>query len=361
MGAVSFTTDHFLRRMVYEGEELLSAVYFEREGVEKGMIYLGRVESFHPPLKGYFVDLGNGVTGLYQSSDQILIGKHYLFEIHAAGRGRPPLLSRRIGFVGQYVIFRPRMKNAVSKHVDELVAASLLALDVEHVYFRKEAETAKTKDILEEIAALRKVYEEVTSLERTQRRARLVYQPPLPQETDDLLFILAYEEEILRLSQKTVFEGDMTYHIEPTHVGLVIDVNSGSSDLSIPEQNDLAVRFVSNLLLRMNVGGLILVDLIGHGEQQQPLDLKKRDSRITHVALSSMGILEITRKRNGTGMYDVPMLKLLADYIQIQRRKREADGAEVEGVCVSKRYAGIEEYLDIPVEYSEVFGWFRFL
>ncbi len=361
MGALSYSTNHFLRRMIVEDGQVLSAAYFEKEEVEKGMIFLGRVESFHAPLKGYFVDLGNGVSGLYQSSEQVLIGKHYLFEIHTAGRGRPHLLSRRIGFVGNYVIFRPGNKSGYSKYLSEKAKKRLHALSQENVYYRKEAETANTMDILEEIRSLREVYEEVASLERTQRRAHPVYRPPYPQETDDLLFILEYEEEILRLAQKTVFDDEMTYYVEPTQVGLVIDVNSGGSKLSVPELNDKAVMFISDLLIRMNAGGLILVDLIGHGEQKNPLNLKKKDPRITHVALSEMGILEITRKRNGTNMYDVPILVLLADYIQLQIQQREKDGVETKGVSVSKRYAGIEEYLDTPVEYSEVFGWFRFL
>lgn len=360
MGAVSYSTEHFTRRMVFEGETLLSAAYFEKETAEKGMIFLGRVEAFHAPLKGYFVDLGSGVKGLYQSSEKILIGKHYLFEIHSAGKGKPPLLSRRIGFVGKTVIFRPGEKAAVSRYLSEEMKETLLALGEENVYFRKEAEEASREEILGEIAELRRVYEEVISLERTQRRARLVYTPAAAEETRDWHTILTYEEEIIRLAQKTVFDKDITYYIEPTQVGLVIDVNAGSSGLSIEEVNDSAMHFLSELLIRMNVGGLILVDLVGKG-QQHFFDLRKRDPRITHVGISKMGILEITRKRKGTGMYDVPMLKILADYIRLHQAQREEDGVEIRGVSVSKRFKGLEEYLDLPVEYSEVFGWFRFL
>ena len=75
--------------------------------------------------------------------------------------------------------------------------------------------------------------------------------------------------------RKTVFDDEMTYYVEPTQVGLVIDVNQAETNDQCLGSPTTAVSFISDLLIRMNAGGLIL-STYRQREQENPMNLKRK-------------------------------------------------------------------------------------
>lgn len=361
MGTLNYQTEKYKRRLVYVDDILRDAVYFPKEGLVPGMVFLGRIEDYHTHLKGYFVDLGLKRKGLYQGRQKLDIGKHYLFEVRKVLEGKHPILSRDVGLMGEYIIYRPERETDVSSGIGEPLRTKFLQSGFKHVYFKRESADVPFFRVEEEIRNLEYLYRLATMSEQGERKARLIYTPSSVIDEIPPEQYLEFEERLVRYRQGILIEEDITYSIEMTKVGLVIDVNSGSSKATPEEINDRAVRFIAELLVTMNVGGIVLVDLIGEGKHHQFHDLMKEDKRITHVNISKLGILEISRKRSGVNLYDLPLVEVMADYIHVRLKEESKGGRRIKGVELSKRYRGIEPYLsDLEVHFAEVFEYFHF-
>lgn len=107
--------------------------------------------------------------------------------------------------------------------------------------------------------------------------------------------------------------------IEPTEALTVIDVNSGSFTRSATSREtvlwtncEAAVEIARQLLLR-KIGGVIIVDFIdmdSHRDQMKVLEyfeqaLKKDKARPKISQLSELGLIELTRKRQGQSLYEI--------------------------------------------------------
>lgn len=361
MATINYETDKYRRRLVFEDDRLVDAAYFPRQGIEPGMVFLGRVEAYHATMRGFFVDLGERQKGIYQGREKLVVGRHYLFEVRKVQPKKHPVLSRNIGLVGQYVIYRPDRETDVSDGIGEPMRSILLNKGFRHVYYRREAAQTSFYKVEQEIRDLEYVYREASLSEAGERYAKLIYRPPGPEVNWDEMEILEFEEELVRLRQGTIIDDDITYHVDMTRVGLIIDVNSGQSSISPNQVNDRAMEFISKLLITMNVGGLVIMDLIGQGRQEYFHDLMKLDSRIRHVNISKLGLLEISRKRVGLNLYDIPLLEVMADFIQYRLDIERGRGRKIRGIELSRRYRGIEEYIDdLEINFNEVFGYFQF-
>lgn len=361
MGTLNYQTEKYKRRLVFEQGVLQDAVYFPKEGVVPGMVFLGRIEDYHTTLKGYFVDLGLKRKGLYQGKQKLDVGKHYLFEVRKVLEGKHPILSRKVGLMGDYVIYRPERDTDVSSGISEPLRSKFLESGFKHVYFKRESAKVSFFKVEEEIRKLEYIYRSAMQSEQGERKTMLIYTPSAHEDDIPIEQLLAFEETLLRYRQPMLMEEDITYSIEMTKVGLVIDVNSGSSKATREDLNDRAMQFISHLLVTMNVGGIVLVDLIGSGRHHKFHDLMAQDKRITHVNISKLGILEISRKRSGTNLYDLPIVEVLADYIHLRIRQESKGGRRIRGIELSKRYRGIEEYFPgLEVRFAEVFGYFQF-
>ncbi|WP_459128965.1 ribonuclease E/G [Guggenheimella bovis] len=358
METINYQTPSIHRHLTFDDGELIKASYFRKGGVEVGMVFLGRVEAYHSAMKGYFVELSIGRNGLYQSDEKLQIGSHYLFEVRKVQSGKQPLLSRRIGLVGKYVIYRPFQPTGASESLSEETRKHLLKQGYEHVFFRSECDQVSFFEVEREIEELSKIYEEMERIEKFDRKAKLLYEPRQNDPSWDDASIMEFEEEIVRFRQPFVIYDDVRIDIDETRVGLVLDVNSSSFEGDHNEANLIALEFVKKMLVVMNVGGIVLVDLIGSDIPKEVLEPLKADRRNRIVSLSELGILEISRKREGLSMFDLSRTEVLADYINYRIEKARKEGEEVHSVTVSKRYEGIEEFLQVPVDYSEVFGYF---
>ncbi len=357
MKLINYQTNSLLKRLIYNKGKLISASYFEKEAYEKGMVFFGRVEAFHAPLKGYFINLGSG-SALYQTSEKLIIGKHYLFEIFKTFKDKKPLLTRNVGFVGRYLIYRPHANTKVSDKINTVIKNKLLDLNLEGVYFKLDSQLADKVDILDEYYKLSELYKTLSDAAYTQKKAKLVYAPPTNYSSSHVEEILRHEEDILMLHQKTIINDKITYFVEPTRVGLIIDVNRASSLKSDSEINSSAINFILELIMKMNVGGIVLVDLIGNKDSFDISTIKEKDDRITSVTITDNGIVEIVRKSIGKNMYDFSEMEIMLDYIALKREYW--NGPTPKSVIVSKRYRGIEKYLDIDVKFSEAYDWISF-
>ncbi len=107
--------------------------------------------------------------------------------------------------------------------------------------------------------------------------------------------------------------------IEPTEALTVIDVNSGSFTRSATSREtvlwtncEAAVEIARQLLLR-KIGGVIIVDFIDMDSRQDQLKvleyfeqaLRKDKARPQISQLSELGLIELTRKRQGQSLYEI--------------------------------------------------------
>ncbi|MEN9234846.1 MAG: Rne/Rng family ribonuclease, partial [Gloeomargarita sp. GMQP_bins_69] len=107
--------------------------------------------------------------------------------------------------------------------------------------------------------------------------------------------------------------------IEPTEALTVIDVNSGSFTRSATSREtvlwtnyEAATEIARQLRLR-NIGGVIIVDFIDMEDRRDQLqllehfskELKQDKARPQIIHLSDLGLVELTRKRQGQSIYEL--------------------------------------------------------
>lgn len=107
--------------------------------------------------------------------------------------------------------------------------------------------------------------------------------------------------------------------IEPTEALTVIDVNSGSFTRSATSRetvlwtNNEAAKEIARQLRLRNIGGVIIVDFIDMDSRRDQLELLdnfnkalKADKARPQIAqLSELGLVELTRKRQGKNIYEL--------------------------------------------------------
>lgn len=101
---------------------------------------------------------------------------------------------------------------------------------------------------------------------------------------------------------------------DTTEVGHCVDVNSGASEASLSEINRQALAEVARQIRLRNLGGIILVDLIGSKTKGSEKLLAEFKSAVSHdlcrvevFGMTKLGLLEITRTRRG-----YPLARLLS-------------------------------------------------
>ena len=132
--------------------------------------------------------------------------------------------------------------------------------------------------------------------------------------------------------------------IEPTEALTVIDVNSGSFTRSANARETVlwtnceAAKEIAKQLKLRNIGGVIIIDFIDMDSRKDQLQLLehfgsaiKNDSARPQIAqLTELGLLEITRKRQGQNIYELfgkqslnsyglGQLSLMHEKVQIQK------------------------------------------
>jgi len=160
--------------------------------------------------------------------------------------------------------------------------------------------------------------------------------------------------------------------IEPTEALTVIDVNSGSFTRSATSREtvlwtncEAAVEIARQLLLR-KIGGVIIVDFIdmdSRRDQMKVLEyfeqaLKKDKARPQISQLSELGLIELTRKRQGQSLYEIfgqtcPSCGGLGHLVHMPGEQEAVPAVPVSGIPTIPRVASkdTEEVTDFkPLE-----------
>ncbi|MDR9404463.1 MAG: Rne/Rng family ribonuclease [Halothece sp. Uz-M2-17] len=158
--------------------------------------------------------------------------------------------------------------------------------------------------------------------------------------------------------------------IEPTEALTVIDVNSGSFTRSATSREtvlwtncEAAVEIARQLLLR-KIGGVIIVDFIDMDSRQDQMkvleyfeqSLKKDKARPQISQLSELGLIELTRKRQGQSLYEIfgqtcPTCGGLGHLVHLPGEQEAVAAVSVAGIPSLPRVSS-KETQEKPVEAS---------
>lgn len=302
---VSYETPSFRRRFLLEGDKVLQGRSFYRKH-EKGEVYLAKVNEQVQRLGSLFEI--EGETFLCQEKG-LRLGEQYLVEIIKRQEGKYPLLSTNPGWISENFIYRPGKGVDFSKEIPESYRDHLLSLDLTDVYFRREALKTPLYRIKDEYDLLRKKIDGITrQMKEDQLEPGLVHEPPFKEEGEKWMKV-HLEERILQVRKGKVEEEGIVIYFEPTRVGLVVDVNGVGKE---EELNRRAQELIEEILELMNVGGLVLIDLVGSGKGYRGPG-----------TLSREGVLILSRPVRGANLFNVDEDQLKKDYVVLKDKLEE--------------------------------------
>lgn len=290
---VAYETPSFRRRFILEEDRLVEGRSF-RKGLEKGQVYYGRVLE-HVKDLGYIVDLGP-LKGLCQ--EKLSSDYEGLFEIVKYQEDKYPLITSKPGLLGRSLIFRTGPR-AFSKGLAPGYIKLLDELDLDGVYFRRSAQDIPLRKVREEYQELKEIFSASYS------EPGLIYEPPFIEEGDNF-YKRELESRILSLSRGFLEKDDLKIYFEMTRAGLVIDVNGLGSPGDI---NSRAWPLIEEALILMNVGGLVMVDLVGKGQGYKGPG-----------SLGPEGVLVRTYPQRGVNLFTTSKELLEKDYALFDER-----------------------------------------
>ncbi len=276
---ICFNEGKYYFRQVYDNENRL----IENEIYTKDMdtIYLGKVVKYSNSI-GYMVDIGSGY-GLYNSKD-VEIGKTYLFRVNKIIKGKDPILTRDIVIFDSYFVY-PSDKYNNPKY--------------RGAYLRKETE----EDLTDRYNKLVKKYDEIIRVGKYDLKPKLVYSPIREEEFDPYLK-MSYLKRIEYYKNREVLVDDFLMHLSITPLGLVVDVDRFKSSKSDEEINKMALEKLSEILIYLNIGGIVICDLIADADSLRN-SFSLKDNRIKYFSISPNGIVEINRQYKGIDLLKV--------------------------------------------------------
>lgn len=304
MKVINYKTESFLKRVVYKQNQLIKAEYSLNE-FNTSFIYLGKVKE--KSNHGYIIQIDDKI-GLYQKED-VLVGKHYLFKVDKILKDKYPILTREIILVSKYMLYGETLRN--------------------NMYLKTEAEFISDSLINKEYKRLKEIYLSLKAKETYSIKTELLYKYDYKNEIDSYSY-KSLEEKILYFRKGEYIKEFIRFNIEKTKLGLIIDIDNLGQNYKV---NEIAYKVISEILITMNVGGIIIIDFVGN----KPFKYDNNDKRITYQKLSKNNIMEIIRKRKGVDLYDINFLELLADYIKSYSTTKNIE--------VNEDYIGVSEYL----------------
>lgn len=340
-----------------------------------GNIYIGKVQKVVSNINAAFIDIGPGQTGYFsmderQGSGKLKAGAEVLVQVgRDAVKTKAPVLTENLSFTGRYCVltagktgigFSAKINDAGYKarlrpQLDMVLEADRQSLGV---IVRTNAVTADDQVILQELAALKKVWrglveeaacrtcysclyralpgyitvirdsfcgsleEIVTDVPAYYDELKGYLEQYQPEDMDRLTF---YEDRLLPLAKlyslDTAFEKALGRNvwlksggylvIEPTEAMTVIDVNTGKysgkkkMQETILKINLEAADEIGRQLRLRNLSGIIMVDFIDmEREEDRKLllahmgDIVSKDPVKTVVVdMTKLNLVEITRKK----------------------------------------------------------------
>ena len=334
---------------VTEGEKLAEYIPMDASD-QSGDILLGKVDRLMPGINGAFVDVGrarNGFLPLTEDSGSFLgprlrSGDLLVVQIRKEEKGNKGVfLTRDIILPGRYVLVMPMNRHigVSSRIADEEVRERLkktgrnISGDRFGIVLRNAAENTAESEIMNEADELFREWQELikTAEKGVQPGAVLRHGSILEQlkadyfaygidgtlEVDHLDTGLA--RQLKQAAERTVsLPGGGNIVIDRCEAMTVIDVNTASSTgccdkpRTILETNLEACEAIADQIRLRNLSGIIVIDFIDPAtETDQSLVTERlstclRADRIKTVihGWTSLGLMEITRKRTRPSLYD---------------------------------------------------------
>ena len=300
---VAYETLHFKRHFVLDEERILRGRSFHKER-EKGEVYLAKLIEQVEGLGSIF-DL-DGEKGLCQEKG-LRLGEMYLVEIIKKQEEKYPLLSTKPGWISEHFIYRPKGGISFSKEIPQNYRKALLDLGLSDVYFRRDVLDTPLYKVKREYDQLLEKIQKLRSEDH--REPGLVHRTPFKEEGEKWIK-LHLEERILQLRKGIVEAQGLTLYLEPTRAGLVVDVNGVGKEEILNEQ---LYPLLEEILELMNVGGLVIIDLIGRGKGYKGPGNRTKE-----------GIVLVTRPVRGADLFRISEEVLQEDYTYLKKKLEEA-------------------------------------
>ncbi|MFS0917518.1 Rne/Rng family ribonuclease [Brevibacillus sp. 179-C 1.1 NHS] len=349
-----------------------------------GDIYQGRIADVKPGIQSAFVDIGTGQNAyLYVDdtigaasggptkpniSERVQVGQKVLVQVSKeASEMKAPKISMRISLQGRYLVYLPTEESisisrkitddANRQRLQQVIASSLA--QGEGCILRTEAAEAEELGLINELAYLRKRWQDMLRTAETLRQAGRVFQDAelievalrdgmvngidellvegaaahqqvkaalaafAPEEQEKLRWYqgkqslfdsLGVEAELVRARDRQVpLKNGGSLVIDKTEAMTVIDVNTGSFTGGGGQQREQAVTAtnleaateIARQLRLRDIGGIVIIDFIDMKEQSNKerviTRLKKELAQdavpSTVLGMTSLGLVEMTRKR----------------------------------------------------------------
>ncbi len=290
---VKYSANGYKRRIVFCGDKVISAIHLREDTYNVGDLYLGKVVS--KSTNGYFVNTSD--FNAFTNDKNLNIGENYIFEILKITEDKKPLVTSSYAIQSNSLILTGEKR--FSKNIDEETAQRLSTLDI-NAFFKTEAIAYSNKELMAEYESLLSIKDYIEQ-KATFEKSLIKLHTVDFKECRDEYFIREMEEKIKSFGKREVVTSKFRLHIEKTKVGLIIDVDSLSSKESIEEINKNAAAKILEILILMNVSGIVLIDFISNGVGVDR-DIFRKEKRITYIKMSKNGICEIIRKSVGINL-----------------------------------------------------------
>ncbi len=356
--------DRYCRTAVLEDGRLCEYYCDEADEIREGTVFLGVCERTDPGLDAAFIDIGLSKNGFLShpgniphAGDCIIVESVTDHDNEQKGL----LLRTDVQLVGRFVILSPERPGVyLSKRIhgkeliQELKSWATEKSEGMGLILRSCLETQYLSDAEKELNSLKERWREIRQAAKGSVQPKVLWSPGYhclsllrESEPGKISSVICNHAEGAGKLEAASFDVEVHFEAEKTHLLMdpypvesplkkamrriqwlpcgafltvdfceaftVIDVNSGkavgrrSNDAQILSINLEAVQAVARLIRLLNIGGIILVDLIdmrSKEDQSRVIAFLKQavmsDScPVSCEGITSLGILQLTRRRRG--------------------------------------------------------------
>lgn len=352
-------TSFFHKYAVLENNALIYLEIIEKDKFGKlGDIYLAKVENVVKGLSAAFLDLGGGTGFLPFQDRRIVKGDKLIVQVVKEGdKSKKPKLSSEISLKGRYSVFLPYENTiSISKKISDIDMSDIvdkLKLNYENkgIILRTESAKATYEDICEDINYLLERYDLIKSA--TDVGILLSDNKP---EFKILELIEKFKVEDISTNSEDFYKGNklkflkrlikidykenycfnysginlknllshnikfdnFSIFVQKTEAMTVIDIDSGYikqdkiKDSQIYEVNKEAVDKIFELIDILDIGGIIVVDLINMTQlNKEKLDfylqnvVKSHKKKVRVSPVTKNNLLEIIRQKSNNSVVEI--------------------------------------------------------
>ncbi|MBP5698311.1 MAG: ribonuclease E/G [Alphaproteobacteria bacterium] len=334
---------------------------FNENGAAEGNVYLGRITqkiNLSEDKIGFMVNIGDSTDAFMSAQEKGLLevnmteGQCVVVQVQKEAHAeKGAKLVRAVQIPGTYLVYRPfgsyvdvSLKIEDEEKADNLRQAVTknLGTQQEGWVIRTAAAEVDINEVIDEMTALRELYESIRVKARSANAPALLYAKENPlfdliHRHKNTLTRVVVNDHNLEEKVKAVFNGEVSYcadpseefglqdmlqqamektvslpsggkiHIEETHAFVAIDVDSSGVVARGQTDNlnrEAAIEIARQIILR-NLSGKIIIDFAGSGEYRFMRDIMDvlseelagdaQSARV--IGLSKAGNVEILRRR----------------------------------------------------------------